>query len=188
MKNLYTISILASITACTLSCGTGQDSELTTDSLSVGIDTTAPTSVVPDSAIKVENSKAVDSLLKKPVTTPSNNPFGLKAGDNLYKSGALDKEPLKSRLAAKLGDDFNLYKKLLASAKPLKKDSDGFLFTSAKDSKSSDEVFFLYQHEKDVLFIGIQKNDERTMYNDMKSRMLSPVSVETWMDRTLIPE
>lgn len=188
MKNLFKISILTLLSSAILSCASSHDSELTTDTLSVKLDTAAPVSVVPDSAIKVENSKAVDSLLKKPVTTPSNNPFGLKAGDNLYKSGALDNEPLKSRMAAKLGDDFELYKKLLANAKPLKKDSDGFLFTSAKDSKSSDEVFFLYQHEKDVLYIGIQKNDERTMYNDMKSRMLSPVSVETWMDRTLIPE
>jgi hypothetical protein len=188
MKNLSKISIIALLYSALYSCTSSHDSELTTDTLSVKVDTAAPVSVVPDSAIKVENSKAVDSLLKKPVTTPSNNPFGLKAGDQLIKVGALDKDPLKSRLAAKLGADFDLYKKLLANSKSLKKDSDGFLYTSAKDPKSSNEAFFLYQHEKDVLFIGIQKDDERTMYNDMKSRMLSPVSVETWMDRTLIPE
>lgn len=130
------------------------------------------------------NSKIVDSLLKRPVTTPANNPFGLKAGDNLVTSGALNKEPLKTRLQIILGDKFDAYKKFLATAKPLKKDSDGFLYTQGAASKGSkNQAFFLYQHEKDVLFIGFQKDAERMMLNDMKSRLFAPESVDQWAER-----
>jgi len=132
------------------------------------------------------NSKIVDSLLKKPVTTPANNPFGLKAGDNLLSLGALNKEPLKTRLMIILGDKFDDYKKYLTTAKPLKKDSDGFLYTQGAAAKGSkNQAFFLYQHEKDVLFVGFQKEEERIMLNDMKSRLFAPESVDMWAERPI---
>lgn len=132
------------------------------------------------------NSKVVDSLLKKPVTTPSNNPFGLKAGDHLLKSGVFDKEPLNTRMQIVLGDKFEDYKKFLATAKVLKKDTDGFLYTMGAESKGSpNQAFFLYQHEKDVLFLGFQKGKERMMLNDVKSRLFAPEVVDQWAERPL---
>ncbi len=132
------------------------------------------------------NSKVVDSLLKKPVTTPANNPFGLKPGDNLLASGALNKEPLKMRMEIILGDKFDEYKKFLTTAKVLKKDSDGFLYAEGAAAKGSkNKAFFLYQHEQDVLFIGYQKGEERLMLNDMKSRMYAPESVDMWAERPI---
>ncbi len=132
------------------------------------------------------NSKEVEALLNKPVTTPANNPFNLRAGDNLLKSGALTKEPLKSRMKTILGDKFDEYVAFLATAKPLKKDSDGFLCTDGAASKGSkNQAFFLYQHEADVLFIGYQKGEERMMLNDMKSRLFAPESVDMWAERAI---
>ncbi|ABG57862.1 hypothetical protein [Cytophaga hutchinsonii] len=132
------------------------------------------------------NSKVVDSLLKKPVTTPANNPFGLKPGDNLLTSGALNKEPLKMRMQIILGDKFDEYKKFLTTAKALKKDSDGFLYAEGAAAKGSkNKAFFLYQHEQDVLFVGYQKGEERLMLNDMKSRMFAPESVDMWAERPI---
>lgn len=130
------------------------------------------------------NSQVVDSLLKKPVTTPANNPFGLKSGDKLQ--GALSKEPLKKRLQTILGDKFEEYVKFLTTAKALKKDSDGFLYTQGASAKGSkNEAFFLYHHENDVLFVGFQKGAERMMLNDMKSRMFAPQSVDNWVERPI---
>ncbi|MGN6646820.1 MAG: hypothetical protein ACTHJT_09865 [Cytophaga sp.] len=132
------------------------------------------------------NSKEVEALLNKPVTTPANNPFNLRAGDNLLKSGAFTKEPLKSRMKTILGDKFDEYVTFLATAKPLKKDSDGFLYTDGAASKGSkNQAFFLYQHEADVLFIGYQKGEERMMLNDMKSRLFAPESVDMWAERAI---
>ncbi len=132
------------------------------------------------------NTKTVDSLLKKPVTTPANNPFGLRAGDNLLTSGALNKDPLNIRMKIILGDKFDDYKKFLATAKALKKDSDGFLYTQGAAAKGSkDQAFFLYHHENNVLFIGYQKDGERMMLNDMKSRMFAPQTVDTWIERPI---
>jgi hypothetical protein len=130
------------------------------------------------------NTQTVDSLLKKPVTTPANNPFGLKAGDKL--SGALSKDPLKKRLQGILGDKYDEYVKFLTTAKPLKKDSDGFLYTQGASAKGSkNEAFFLYHHENDVLFIGFQKGSDRAMFNDMKSRMFAPQTADTWVERPI---
>ena len=130
------------------------------------------------------NTQTVDSLLKKPVTTPANNPFGLKAGDKLQNG--LTKDPLKKRLQGILGDKFNEYVNFLVTAKPLKKDSDGFLCTQGASAKGSkNEAFFLYHHENDVLFVGFQKGEERAMFNDMKSRMFSPQTVDNWVERPI---
>ncbi|WP_018342697.1 hypothetical protein [Cytophaga aurantiaca] len=181
-KILYPIALSAFIL---VSCDKKPD--VVTD----GIDSSAV--VVEDTAIpdKVKhidsippNSEVVDSLLKKPVTTPANNPFGLKAGDKL--SSALSKDPLKKRLQTILGDKYEEYVKFLATAKPLKKDSDGFLYTQGASAKGSkNEAFFLYHHENDVLFLGYQKGEERIMLNDMKSRMFAPQSVDTWVERPI---
>lgn len=130
------------------------------------------------------NTQTVDSLLKKPVTTPANNPFGLKAGDKLQ--AGLAKDPLKKRLQGILGDKFTEYVTFLATAKPLKKDSDGFLYTQGAAAKGSkNEAFFLYHHENDVLFVGFQKGQERAMFNDMKSRMFAPQTVDSWVERPI---
>jgi hypothetical protein len=128
------------------------------------------------------NTKTIDSLLKQPVTTPANNPFGLRAGDKLIP--VLAKEPLKKRMQTILGDKYAEYVAFLATAKPLKKDSDGFLYTiGAAKSGSKNEAFFLYHHENDVLFLGYQKGEERLMLNDMKSRMFAPQKVDDWVER-----
>jgi hypothetical protein len=183
MKKIY-ISFL-SLSILVWSCNSASENNSGKDSVTVNIsnDTTEASAKV-DSA--VENSKTVDSLLKKPVTTPANNPFGLKAGDNILKSGAFDKEPLKSRMQTILGDKFEDYKKFLKTSKVLKKDTDGFLYTMGEESKGSkNKAFFLYQHEKDVLFLGFQKGDERMMLNDMKSRLFAPEQVDQWAESPL---
>lgn len=193
MKNLFTPFIVACILFC--SCdkkpAEGTTATLTDSSSAASVDTSsaADAAAVSDPTEKKvipPNSKVVDSLLQKPVTTPANNPFGLKAGDDLLKTGALNKEPLKMRMQIILGDKYDAYKKFLATAKPLKKDSDGFLYTQGAASKGSkNQAFFLYQHEKDVLFIGFQKGEERLMLNDMKARMFAPESVDMWAERPI---
>ena len=85
-----------------------------------------------------------------------------------------------------LGDKFEDYKKFLKTSKVLKKDTDGFLYTMGEESKGSkNKAFFLYQHEKDVLFLGFQKGDERMMLNDMKSRLFAPEQVDQWAESPL---
>jgi hypothetical protein len=145
------------------------------------IDSTIADEVTYNEVLK-PNTKTIDSLLKQPITTPANNPFGLRAGDKLVP--ALAKEPLKKRMQGILGDKYAEYVKFLATAKPLKKDSDGFLYTQGAASiGSKNEAFFLYHHENDVLFLGYQKGDERVMLNDMKSRMFAPQKVDDWVER-----
>lgn len=182
MKSLFTLSVLTSLFYLTSCSSTPEQETVTTDTTTTVME--EPVVINAADTIKVEHTKSVDSLLSKPVTTPANNPFDLRAGDNLTTLKAFDKEPLKSRAKAILGDKFEDYKKFLATAKGLKKDSDGFLYTFGKASKTSgNEAFFLYQHEKDVLFLGFKKDSERLMLNDMKSRMFFPTSVEEWADR-----
>lgn len=162
-----------------------RDSLHTIDSAESHVDTSkiaAPT----EKKIIPANSKEVEALLKKPVTTPANNPFNLKAGDNLIASGALMKEPLKSRLKTILGDKFEEYVTFLSTSKGLKKDTDGFLYTEGSAAKGSkNQAFFMYQHEADVLFIGYQKGPERMMLNDMKSRLFAPETVDMWAERPI---
>lgn len=168
-----------------LACDKKTEVTETIDSTPVAVseDTTIADKVVHIDSIPA-NSQTVDSLLKKPVTTPANNPFGLKAGDKL--AAALSKDPLKKRLQGILGDKFDEYVKFLTTAKALKKDSDGFLYTQGAAAKGSkNEAFFLYHHENDVLFLGYQKGEERMMLNDMKSRMFAPQSVDTWIERPI---
>jgi hypothetical protein len=167
------------------SCNSSTENSSGKDSVTVNIaNDTAESTVTVDSV--PANSQTVDSLLQKPITTPANNPFGLKVGDNLLKSGALEKEPLMARMKTILGDKFDDYKKFLKTAKVLKKDTDGFLYTMGEESKGSkNKAFFLYQHEKDVLFLGFQKGDERMMMNDMKSRLFAPEEVDQWAERPL---
>lgn len=186
MKSLFTLGVFASLFYLTSCSSTPQEDTNTTseDSTVTVTPLDEPTVVNAADTIKVVNTKSVDSLLKKPVTTPANNPFDLRAGDNLATVKAFDKEPLKSRVKTILGDKFDDYVKFLTTAKGLKKDSDGFLYTFGKESKTSgNEAFFLYQHEKDVLFLGFKKDSERLMLNDMKSRMFFPTTVEEWADR-----
>lgn len=147
-------------------------------------DTTAADEVTHVEVLKPD-TKTIDSLLKKPVTTPANNPFGLKAGDKL--TPAFAKEPLKKRMQGILGDKYEAYIKFLTTAKTLKKDSDGFLYTQGASAiGSKNEAFFLYQHENDVLFVGYQKGAERLMLNDMKSRMFAPQKVDDWVERPIV--
>lgn len=178
MKHLNVIigvALMIGLHACS---GTSQNEGLIEDTLSTSAD--VPT-VNPSDTITVANTKAVDSLLNKPVTTPANNPFDLREKDQLLTVKAFEKEPLKSRAKAILGDKFDAYVKYLTTSKGLKKDSDGFLYTSGKEAKgSTNEAFFLYQHEKDVLFLGFRQGSERLMLQDMKSRMFFPTSVEEW--------
>lgn len=191
MKKIFISTILLSLVLW--SCDPKKTDGVTEegDSLATigSTETTVDTSKIPAPAEKKiipANSKEVDALLKKPVTTPANNPFDLRAGDNLITSGALTKEPLKSRLKSILGDKFDEYVKFLATAKALKKDSDGFLYTEGAAAKGSkNQAFFLYQHEADVLFIGYQKGEERMMLNDMKSRLFAPESVDMWVERSI---
>ncbi|WP_299253007.1 hypothetical protein [uncultured Cytophaga sp.] len=162
--------------------------ELTIDTLASGT-TKGLDSTIADEVTHIEvlkpDTKTIDSLLKKPVTTPANNPFGLKSGDKLIP--ALAKDPLKERMKTILGDKYAEYVKFLATAKPLKKDSDGFLYTQgAASAGSKNEAFFLYHHENDVLFLGFQKGTERVMLNDMKSRMFAPQKVDDWVERPVI--
>lgn len=186
-KSVYLIAL---ITLVILSC----DNKKSETNSEGGIDSTAAAATI-DTGIHVDivkhietlppNTQTVDSLLKKPVTTPANNPFGLRAGDNIVTG--LSKEPLKKRLQGILGDKFDEYVKFLATAKPLKKDSDGFLYTKGASAKGSkNEAFFLYHHENDVLFLGYQKGAERMMLNDMKSRMFAPQSVDEWVERPVV--
>lgn len=183
MKKLL-ISII-SLTLLIWSCGKASDGDKSSDSVTVVISNDTTEDIHSRDSV-APNSKVVDSLLKKPVTTPSNNPFGLKAGDNLLTSGALNKNPLNLRMMVILGDKFDDYKKFLSTAKVLKKDTDGFLYTMGAESKGSkNQAFFLYQHEKDVLFLGFQKGDERMMLNDVKSRLFAPEVVDQWAERPL---
>lgn len=191
MKQLFISTLL--LTAVLWSCKSKSTETTNSDTLqttaSIDTSTTVDTSKIAAPAEKKvipPNSKEVDALLKKPVTTPANNPFNLKAGDNLLTSGALTKEPLKSRLKTILGDKFDEYVKFLTTAKALKKDTDGFLYTDGAASKGSkNQAFFLYQHEADVLFIGYQKGQERMMLNDMKSRLFAPETVDIWAERAI---
>lgn len=181
-KILYPIALSALIT---VSCD--KKTEVVTD-MTDSVATAAEDTTIADKVKHIDsippNSKVVDSLLSKPVTTPANNPFGLKAGDKL--SAALSKDPLKKRLQGILGDKYAEYVKFLTTAKALKKDSDGFLYTQGAESKGSkNEAFFLYHHENDVLFLGFQKGAERMMFNDMKSRMFAPQSVDSWVERPI---
>ena len=191
MKHLFTSFIVAGFVFCSCDKKPAEGTtEGTTDSLTALANTmaadTASKLAPTEKKVVPPNSKVVDSLLKKPVTTPANNPFGLKAGDNLLTAGALNKEPLKMRMQIILGDKFDEYKSFLKTAKPLKKDSDGFLYTQGAAAKGSkNQAFFLYQHEKDVLFIGFQKGPERLMLNDMKARMFAPESVDMWAERPI---
>jgi hypothetical protein len=183
MKSIFTLGVVTTLFYLTSCSSTPEQQEITTkDSVTTTVEE-PPVVVNAADTIKVVNTKLVDSLLKKPVTTPANNPFNLREKDNLILVKAFDKEPLKSRAKGILGDKFDDYVKFLAKAKGLKKDSDGFLYTSAKVGSS--EAFFLYQHEKDVLFLGFKKDSERLMFNDMKSRMFFPTTVEEWADRPL---
>jgi len=191
MKKLFISTLLLSLVFW--SCGTKKSEATDSDTLQTTADldtsTTVDTSKIAAPAEKKvipPNSKEVDALLKKPVTTPANNPFNLKAGDNLITSGALLKEPLKSRLKTILGDKFEEYVKFLATSKGLKKDTDGFLYTEGAAAKGSkNQAFFMYQHEADVLFIGYQKGEERMMLNDMKSRLFAPETVDMWAERPI---
>ena len=181
-KIAYPIALSALII---LACGKKIETTETIDSSTAVVieDTTIADKVKHIDSIPA-NSETVDSLLKKPVTTPANNPFGLNTGDKL--SAALSKDPLKKRLQAILGDKFDDYVKFLTTAKALKKDSDGFLYTQGAAAKGSkNEAFFLYHHENDVLFLGYQKGEERMMLNDMKSRMFAPQTVDNWVERPI---
>jgi len=191
MKKIFISTLFASLLLW--SCGNKKSEGVTekTDSLDTPPTTetlvdTAKVAAPTEKKVIAPNSKEVEALLKKPVTTPANNPFDLRAGDNLLTSGALKKEPLKSRLKSILGDKFDEYIKFLATSKALKKDTDGFLYTDGASAKGSkDKAFFLYQHEADVLFIGYQKGPERMMLNDMKSRLFAPESVDMWAERAI---
>ena len=182
-KVAYPIALSALII---LACETKP--EVTTNKIDSTVTAVVEDTTIADKVVHIDsipaNSETVDSLLKKPVTTPANNPFGLKAGDKL--STALSKDPLKKRLQGILGDKFEEYVKFLTTAKALKKDSDGFLYTEGAAAKGSkNQAFFLYHHENDVLFLGYQKGEERMMLNDMKSRMFAPQSVDTWVERPI---
>ena len=182
-KLLYSIALSAFILA---SCENKKPEVVTDgiDSVAVEIEDTTIKDKVKHIDSIPPNTQTVDSLLKKPVTTPANNPFGLKAGDKVQSD--ITKEPLRKRLQGILGDKFDEYVKFLATAKPLKKDSDGFLYTQGASAKGSkDEAFFLYHHENDVLFVGFQKDEERAMFNDMKSRMFAPQTVDNWVERQI---
>jgi hypothetical protein len=194
MKKVLLPIILSGIVLC--ACQDKKtDLALYSDSTSTSDTATAATAIVDTTPVadpfekKVvipANSKTVDSLLKKPVTTPANNPFGLRAGDDLLTSSAIKKDPLNMRMKIILGDKFDDYKTFLSTAKVLKKDSDGFLYTQGAAAKGSkDQAFFLYHHENDVLFLGYQKDGERMMLNDMKSRMFAPQTVDTWVERPI---
>jgi hypothetical protein len=182
-KLLYPIALSALII---VSCD--KKPEVATDAIDTAAVVAAEDTTIIDKVKHIDsipaNTQTVDSLLKKPVTTPANNSFGLQAGDKLQT--ALAKDPLKKRLQGILGDKFEEYVKFLATAKPLKKDSDGFLYTQGASAKGSkNESFFLYHHENDVLFVGFQKGAERVMLNDMKSRMFAPQSVDNWVERPI---